>query len=217
MTPHDQLDGQAKHRLTVQEFLLLDSEGAFGSRSTELIGGEVFYMSPKHLAHSRVIGELYFRIRKTLETGDFGLRVFTDVSLHASDHDVPEPDLVIAETPAGDGILPLAAARLVIEVAHSTLNTDLGVKADLHARVGVPEYWVVDVEGRRVLCHANPRPGDGGYDGQLDVPFGETLYAAAVEGLTVMTEGPAQRAGRDRLFPALARGFLSTEDNNPTS
>ena len=189
MTAHDQLDGQAKHRLTVQEFLLLDSEGAFGSRSTELIGGEVFYMSPKHRAHSRVIGELYFRIRQALEGGDFGLSILADISLHASDHDVPEPDLVITDAPDGEGILPLEAAKLVIEVAHSTLNTDLGIKADLYARVGVPEYWVIDLADRRALLHANPRPGDGGYDGQLDVPFGEPLHAATIEGLTVETDG----------------------------
>lgn len=189
MTAHDQLDGQTKHLLTVQEFLLLDDEGAFGTRSTELIGGEVFYMSPKHRAHSRVIGELYFRIRQALERGEFALGILADISLHASDHDVPEPDLVITDAPDGDGILPLAAARLVIEVSDSTLKTDLGVKAELYARVGVPEYWVIDLAGSRALLHTNPRPDGSGYDGQLDVPFGQPLQAATIEGLAVETEG----------------------------
>jgi Uma2 family endonuclease len=189
MTAHDQLDGQAKHRLTVQEFLLLDSEGAFGTRSTELIGGEVFYMSPKHRPHARAITQMVIALSKALERGDFGLSILTDISLHASEHDVPEPDIVLTDAPDGDGILPLAAAKLVIEVSQSTLKTDLGVKADLYARVGVPEYWVIDLTENRALLHANPRPDGSGYDGQLDVSFGEPLHAATIEGLTVETEG----------------------------
>lgn len=189
MTAQDQLDGQTKHRITVAEFLLLDAEEAFGARSTELIDGEVYYMSPKHLPHARVIGELYFRIRQALEAGDSGLSVLTDVSLHASDYDVPEPDLVITDAPEGDGILPLEAAKLVIEVSHTTLRTDLGAKADLYARAGVPEYWVIDLAENRALLHADPRPDGAGYDGQLDVPFGEPLQAATIAGLTVETDG----------------------------
>ena len=51
----------------------------------------------------------------------------------------------------------------------------------------MPEYWVVDLNEDRVLLHASPR-GDGrGYDGQLDVLFGEPIYAATVQGLLVET------------------------------
>ena len=65
----------------------------------------------------------------------------------------------------------------------------LACRAHSHEEAGVPEYWVVDLNESRVLMHANPRPGDGGYDGQLDVLFGVTLYAATVEGLEVETTG----------------------------
>lgn len=187
MTAQELLDGQTKHRLTVEEFLLLDSEGAFGTRSTELIAGEVYYMSPKHRPHARSVTEMVIALSKALQAGDFGLSILTDVSVRISDYDVPEPDIVLTDMPDGDGILPLEAVRLVIEVAASTLKTDLGVKADLYAAAGVPEYWVVDVDERRVLMHANPHAGDGGYDGQLDVPFGETLHSATIEGLEVET------------------------------
>ena len=78
-----------------------------------------------------------------------------------------------------------------VEVATTTLDFDLGVKADLYAGAGVPEYWVVDVNENRVLMHANPRPDGSGYDGQLDVPFGAPLHAATIEGLTVESAGLA--------------------------
>lgn len=189
MTAQELLDGQNKHRLTVEEFLMLNRAGAFGMRSAELFEGEVYYMSPKHRPHARAVTAMVLALSKALETNDSGLGVLTDISVKLSDHDVPEPDIVVTDAPDGEGILPLEAAKLVIEVSDSTLATDLGLKADLYAAAGVPEYWVVDVEERRVLLHANPREDGSGYDGQLDVPFGDTLHAATIEGLVVETGG----------------------------
>ncbi len=189
MTAQELLDGQTKHRLTVDEFLLLDREGAFGDRRTELIGGDVYYMSPKHRPHARAVGEMYFALRNALVAGSTGLNVLIDISVRMTDHDVPEPDIVVTDQPEGDGILPLSAARLVIEVSDSTLATDLGLKANLYADAGVPEYWVADLNENRVLMHANPRADGSGYDGQLDVPFGEVLHSATIEGLSVDSAG----------------------------
>ena len=189
MTAHDVLDGQTKHRLSVEEFLLLDREGAFGYRSTELFGGEVYYMSPKHRPHAQAVGDMYFAIRQALAAIGSPLKVLVDISVRLSDHDVPEPDLVITDAADGDGILPLENALLVIEVSANTLAIDLGYKAELYANAGVPEYWVVDLKENRVLMHANPRPDGSGYDGQLDVPFGDDLHAAKIEGLTVSSKG----------------------------
>lgn len=189
MTAHDLPDGQAKHRLTVAEYLLLDREGAFGSRSTELIGGEVYYMSPKHRPHALAMTEMGFALVSALRAIDSPFKLLTDISIGISEHDVLEPDFAVTDAPTGEGILPVAAVKLVIEISDSTIKTDLGVKADLYANAGVPEYWVVDVNENRVLLHANPRPDGTGYDGQLDVPFGETLYAATIEGLAVESAG----------------------------
>ena len=46
------------------------------------------------------------------------------------------------------GPVRLETVVLIAEVADTTLATDLGEKATLYARHGVPEYWVIDVEGR---------------------------------------------------------------------
>jgi Putative restriction endonuclease len=46
-----------------------------------------------------------------------------------------------------------------VEIAHTGLSFDLKVKAALYARAGVPEYWVIDVAGRRLLVHRNPQEG----------------------------------------------------------
>jgi Uma2 family endonuclease len=191
MTTHDLLDPATRHRLTVEEYLLLDREGAFGDRRTELFDGEVYYMSPKHRPHARVLTQVIIALAKALEGHESGLSLLTDISVRLSNYDVPDPDIAITDAPEGKGILPLEALKLVIEVSDTTLAKDLGFKEELYARAGVPEYWVIDINENRVLCHANPRTEaeGGGYDGQLDVPFGEVLYSATIEGLAVETTG----------------------------
>jgi hypothetical protein len=49
--------------------------------------------------------------------------------------------------------------RLLVEIADSSLNFDVNVKAALYARAGIVEYRVVDVTGRRLYCHRNPGSG----------------------------------------------------------
>lgn len=41
---------------------------------------------------------------------------------------------------------------LVGEIADTTLATDLDEKKHLYADLGIPEYWVIDVRGKRVLA-----------------------------------------------------------------
>ena len=49
--------------------------------------------------------------------------------------------------------------QLVIEVSDSTLATDTTIKAALYARAGLPDYWVVDLKGRRIIVHREPMEG----------------------------------------------------------
>lgn len=44
--------------------------------------------------------------------------------------------------------------RLVGEIADTTLSTDLDEKKHLYAALGIPEYWVIDVQGQRVFAFA---------------------------------------------------------------
>jgi Uma2 family endonuclease len=47
----------------------------------------------------------------------------------------------------------------LIEVADTTLAFDRGLKANLYARAGVRETWVVDLEGSQILVMRSPAPG----------------------------------------------------------
>jgi len=53
-----------------------------------------------------------------------------------------------------------AWASLLVEVADSSLNFDTNEKRLLYARAGIREYWVVDINGRRLLTYRDPQGGD---------------------------------------------------------
>lgn len=177
----------APYRFTVDQFLALSEQGMFdGYAKSELIEGEIVVMNAQHSRHARVKTRLAVRLANALEKLGSQFEPQVEASVRLSDGSLPEPDIVLTSY-RGASVVPLETVGLLIEVSDSTLETDLGRKADLYADAGVPEYWVIDLNEDRVLMHANPREDGSGYDGQLDVPFGEVLIAARIEGLVVET------------------------------
>ncbi len=67
----------------------------------------------------------------------------------------PEPDIAVVEPGEYLDGFP-TSAFIVIEVAKTSLKTDLHVKPPLYAAMGVPDFWVVDVAARRVHVHREP-------------------------------------------------------------
>lgn len=49
-----------------------------------------------------------------------------------------------------------ADVLLLIEVADSTVDLDLGDKLRLYARAGIGEYWVFDLARKTLLVHTDP-------------------------------------------------------------
>jgi Uma2 family endonuclease len=68
---------------------------------------------------------------------------------------------------------------LVVEVAASSLTRDLREKPPIYARAGVPDYWVADLDGERVVTHASP--SGGGYDHVEVVGSDGELQASRLE------------------------------------
>jgi Uma2 family endonuclease len=57
-----------------------------------------------------------------------------------------------------------ADVGLIIEVAVTSLRADLTASRTMYATAGIPIYWVIDVLGRRVVVHTDPRVVDGRSD-----------------------------------------------------
>ena len=173
-------------KLRAEDFLALDASGAFDRYAkSELIDGEIWVMNAIHSWHAKTMAALGFELVSALRQTGSPLKLFMPVSIALSDHSVPEPDLAIADD-NDEGILPLAKVRLAIEVSDTTAAIDLGRKAMLYARHGVPEYWVVDRDGARIVQHWQPSPE--GYAEQRSAAFGERMRAMTISGLEVATD-----------------------------
>lgn len=173
-------------KLGVDEFVLLWDAGAFDCYGkTELINGTIYVMSPQHSPHFKAKNRLFRRLADACDRLGRGLEAWSEGSVEMRPDSVPEPDIfVTSEEPFGK-LVRLDTVALVVEVAAATLDRDLGEKAELYARHGVPEYWVVDLDGR--LLHQLWRPGADGYAERRRSALVERVEAVTVPGLGVET------------------------------
>jgi Uma2 family endonuclease len=88
-------------------------------------------------------------------------RVGVATTLYLTEMLFVEPDLMLYPRALKPQDLSGGDVTLLIEVSDDSLSRDLGLKASIYADHGVRDYWVVDVEARRVIVHRDPT--DEGY------------------------------------------------------
>jgi Uma2 family endonuclease len=126
----------------------------------ELIAGEILEMAPTGTRHGSVTGRLLKRL--ILAVGDAAVvRTENPVNLEAFSQ--PQPDLLLLRSRADDYVDSRPGPRdvlLLIEVSDTTLDFDQGRKRSLYATAGIREYWVVDVNDRRIVAYSDPQGGN---------------------------------------------------------
>jgi len=188
MTAHHAIAVPQLAKLTVKDFLLLSESGAFDDYArSELIEGEIWVVNAIHRRHARIHAEITVELGIALKALDSPLELFANPSTELSNISLPEPDIVVAE-PADTKMVAGAEVRLAVEISDSTLDMDLGRKAQLYARHGVPEYWVVDVEAE--LVHQMCAPQGEAYANRRELPFGGGITAATLAGLAIAPLAP---------------------------
>ena len=137
----------AVRRFTIEEYYRLVEAGILEEDArVELLDGQIIPMAPIGPEHHWILDNLTVTFSDQ-RTNRF--MVGPGRSLPIRPHDVPEPDLVLYRPGVSRRRqLTVADVLLVIEIGDSSLTRDLGYKADLYRRAGVPEYWVVDVPHR---------------------------------------------------------------------
>lgn len=145
----------------------------------ELIGGMIVEMSPAEKRHNGVM----YRLTQLLRDAK-GVGIGVQLTMTLDDESVVDPDLILVrpETRPEVSLTP-ADVLLLIEVADTSLRTDRGEKALRYARAGIAEYWIVDVEGRRVLVLREP--GQAGYGREDEVALDAEARALFAPGVTV--------------------------------
>lgn len=163
-------------RFTAEEFMELAQHPPISEwvGKIELIEGEIVRMSPTNIPHwvvqqgvSRQLTSVFAEIGPDWLVGP-------EPTVRFAKRTVRLPDIGVLRNPTlGPSIFEVADLFLAVEVADTMLRHDLGRKRASYAEAGVPHYWMVDVNGRKVHIMAEPEAGD--YGAKRLVPFGEPI------------------------------------------
>ena len=126
--------------------------GVFADERIELLRGALVAMSPQKAPHAHATWWLHRHLERCL--GDRAM-VRGQLPLAISDDSEPEPDIVVVPMASYREAHP-TWAHLIVEVADSSLRKDRGVKREVYAEAGIPEYWIVNVVDRVIEVHRQP-------------------------------------------------------------
>jgi len=174
----------APRRFTLEEYHRLLHVGVLGEdEHVELLEGLIVDMAPQGRPHALVISRLT-ELLMAARRPDCRVRVQLPLSLCGDSE--PEPDLAIVTREDEERAQEHPRiALLVVEVAAESLRTDRLLKGRVYARAGIPEYWVVDVEGRAVEVYTGPDAIQGRYLALRTFGAGESLRSQALPGLVL--------------------------------
>jgi Uma2 family endonuclease len=175
-------EGLPRRRWSVAEIEAMVAKGIIlEDERFELIGGEVVPMSPKGNRHEVVKAALQqYWFPRVVGTP---INLITETTLYVSDEEFLEPDFLFwpRSIPLKD--VTAASALLIVEVADSSLRYDLGAKAGIYARLGLPELWVINADTLVTRVHRKPAPA--GYAESPEVSPSELLEPALAPHLAV--------------------------------
>ncbi len=143
--------------LSVQDYRRMVEAGILAAdERVELIEGQLYLMAAGGTANSAAVTRID-RVLSQRLAGRALLRFQDPVQL--SDFSQPEPDMAIVRIDPLDheDHHPTPAEIFwLIEVADSTLRRDRDLKVPVYGRSGVQEYWILDVQERRLYVFREP-------------------------------------------------------------
>lgn len=174
----------ARVRFSVDDYHRMAETGILHEDARlELIGGEIVQMSPVGSRHAACVKRLNRLLGRRL--GDEAVLGVQD-PVRLGDDTEPEPDVMILQ-PREDfyeQAAPTAAdVVLLIEVADSSLAYDRAIKLPRYAQAGVPEVWLVDLDGQAIERHT--LPAEAGFLDVRRFVRGTALASLAVPRLVV--------------------------------
>lgn len=153
-----ELMARARHRISVADYYKMAEAGIFGEDSrVELIDGQIVDMAPIGSKHAFVVSCLA-RLFTLAARDDYLVSVHNPIRLDNCSE--PQPDIALLKPGNYMDSLPGASdVLLIVEVAHSSISFDRGVKLDLYARHAIPEVWLLDLMDGELLVSRKPVGG----------------------------------------------------------
>lgn len=169
-----------RQRFTVDHYHKMAEAGILTEDDrVELIDGEIIQMSPIGSRHADCVNRL---LEIVYEQVHHDAIVSIQNPIVLSEGYEPEPDVAVLRRRNGSYASSHpgpADVLFIIEVSDSSLDFDLTKKLPAYGRWGVPEVWIVDLQGESVQRHS--RPFGGGYQLRTIVPPGESLPSTVLQ------------------------------------
>ena len=161
---------RASRRFTVAEYLALGEAGILAKEERiELLDGEIIQMAPIGNRHLMSVDWLSDLLRELI-----GRRAMVRVqgSIQLDDATMPEPDIAVIRRRSINDVGPTLPSDvyLLVEVADSSLEFDLGEKLARYAAAGIPEVWVANLRGGELVV--NTEPEGAAYANTRVIPLG---------------------------------------------
>jgi Uma2 family endonuclease len=140
-------------RCTREQYAKLGEAGFFREKQYQLVRGEIIDMGKQGPLHFVMVGVVVDVLRATFGPG-FHVRHAGPIGFDDSE---PEPDAAVVRGTWRDYLTKHPdTALLAVEVSDTTLTYDLTTKAELYATAGIPEYWVLDLDGKQLHVFRDP-------------------------------------------------------------
>jgi Uma2 family endonuclease len=154
--------------LTVKDYHQMGDTGIFTpDEHIELLAGQIVKKPVKGPSHSAAVKRIDRLLRSRL-----GQQVLVQLQdpVQLDDYSEPEPDialLVPSPTDYEEHHPTGVDVYLLIEVSDSTLSRDCEFKAEIYARSGIADYWVLDIPNRQL--HVFREPSSSGYRSKITI------------------------------------------------
>jgi Uma2 family endonuclease len=152
-----------RKRWTREECAALQASGLFDQQHVELVEGELIDKMGKNRPHVNSVVLIMAWLQQVFGVAFVNPEAPIDVDQHDNSINEPEPDVIVLKrelsyfqinNPKPEDL------RLVVEVSDSSIGFDTTTKAGLYARARIQEYWVLDVNERRLIVHRDPTAGE---------------------------------------------------------
>lgn len=140
---------KARVKFNYHDYLHLPEEKRY-----ELIEGDLYMVPSPSVNHQRVSRNIFELLLDHIRKNMLGEVLYAPCDVVLSDEDVFQPDILFVSKERSPIIKELCIKGppdLVIEIlSPSTAERDLSIKKKLYFKFGIKEYWVVDIEARKV-------------------------------------------------------------------
>lgn len=155
-TPPPVLGAPRPIKWTCDDLYKMEALPSVRDRKIMLIDGEVLVMAaPSELASiSHQLTENC--LRPIFPPDQYSIR--SQLGMFFGINTDPVPDIAVVIGPPRAHAYHPRTALLVVEVADTSFAFDTGDKASLYAAAGIQDYWVIDVNDRRLHVFRDPQP-----------------------------------------------------------